>query len=124
MAKIYVGNLPFSASEADIRTLFSQHGTVESVSLPTDRETAILVGGGVGIPPMLYLAEKLAGKKAVAMAGATTRDLLPLKITSEADDATQPRMIIEEFSRDGFPSVVSTDDGSFGSRGCGTQAFE
>ena len=39
MAKIYVGNLPFSASEADERTLFSQHGTVESVSLPTDRET-------------------------------------------------------------------------------------
>jgi RNA recognition motif-containing protein len=39
MSKIYVGNLPFSASEADVRTLFSQHGTVESVSLPTDRET-------------------------------------------------------------------------------------
>jgi len=39
MAKIYVGNLPFSASETDVRTLFSQHGTVESVSLPTDRET-------------------------------------------------------------------------------------
>jgi RNA recognition motif-containing protein len=39
MSKIYVGNLPFTASEADIRTLFSQHGTVESVSLPTDRET-------------------------------------------------------------------------------------
>jgi RNA recognition motif-containing protein len=39
MAKIYVGNLPFSANETEIRTLFSQHGTVESVSLPTDRET-------------------------------------------------------------------------------------
>jgi RNA recognition motif-containing protein len=39
MSKIYVGNLPFSASEADVRALFSQHGTVESVSLPTDRET-------------------------------------------------------------------------------------
>ncbi len=39
MAKIYVGNLPFTASEADVRTLFSQHGAVESVSLPTDRET-------------------------------------------------------------------------------------
>lgn len=39
MAKIYVGNLPFTATEADVRTLFSQHGTVESVSLPTDRET-------------------------------------------------------------------------------------
>jgi cold-inducible RNA-binding protein len=39
MAKIYVGNLPFSASDADVRALFSQYGTVESVSLPTDRET-------------------------------------------------------------------------------------
>jgi RNA recognition motif-containing protein len=39
MAKIYVGNLPFTASEADVRTLFAQHGTVEAVSLPTDRET-------------------------------------------------------------------------------------
>src|ERR1700733_6665488 len=39
MAKIYVGNLPFTASEADIRALFSQHGTVESVALPMDRET-------------------------------------------------------------------------------------
>jgi len=39
MAKIYVGNLPFTATDTEIRTLFSQHGTVESVSLPTDRET-------------------------------------------------------------------------------------
>jgi len=39
VAKIYVGNLPFTATDAEIRTLFSQHGTVESVSLPTDRDT-------------------------------------------------------------------------------------
>jgi RNA recognition motif-containing protein len=39
MAKIYVGNLPFTATDAEIRTLFSQHGTVESVTLPTDRDT-------------------------------------------------------------------------------------
>jgi RNA recognition motif-containing protein len=39
MTKIYVGNLPFSASENEVRDLFSQHGTVESVSLITDRET-------------------------------------------------------------------------------------
>ena len=32
MAKIYVGNLPFSADEAAVRALFSQHGTVESVA--------------------------------------------------------------------------------------------
>ena len=39
MSKIYVGNLSFSASEQDLRELFSQHGTVDSVSLITDRET-------------------------------------------------------------------------------------
>src|SRR5579885_3357105 len=39
MAKIYVGNLPFTATEEQVRALFAPHGTVESVSLPTDRET-------------------------------------------------------------------------------------
>jgi len=39
MSKIYVGNLPFSADEASVRTLFEQHGPVDSVSLINDRET-------------------------------------------------------------------------------------
>jgi RNA recognition motif-containing protein len=39
MAKIYVGNLPFSATEDQVRALFAAHGTVESVALPNDRET-------------------------------------------------------------------------------------
>jgi RNA recognition motif-containing protein len=39
MAKIYVGNLPFSATEDQVRALFAEHGTVESIALPTDRET-------------------------------------------------------------------------------------
>jgi RNA recognition motif-containing protein len=37
--KLYVGNLPFSATEDEIRDLFSQYGNVVSVSLITDRET-------------------------------------------------------------------------------------
>lgn len=37
--KLYLGNLPFSATEDEIRDLFSAHGEVESVSLITDRET-------------------------------------------------------------------------------------
>lgn len=36
---IYVGNLPFSATEAELERLFSQHGEVSSVKLITDRET-------------------------------------------------------------------------------------
>ena len=39
MTKLYVGNLPWSASEDDIRELFSPIGVIESVSLITDRET-------------------------------------------------------------------------------------
>jgi RNA recognition motif-containing protein len=39
MSKIYVGNLPFSADESAVRALFAQHGTVESVTLITDRDT-------------------------------------------------------------------------------------
>jgi cold-inducible RNA-binding protein len=39
MSKIYVGNLPFSADEAAVRTLFAAHGTVDSVALISDRDT-------------------------------------------------------------------------------------
>ena len=39
MSKIYVGNLPFSASEDSVRTLFAQHGSVDSVALINDRDT-------------------------------------------------------------------------------------
>jgi len=35
----YVGNLPFSATENEIKDLFGQHGTVHSVALINDRET-------------------------------------------------------------------------------------
>ena len=37
--KIYVGNLPFSATEDELRELFGEHGTVRSVNLITDRDT-------------------------------------------------------------------------------------
>jgi RNA recognition motif-containing protein len=39
MTKLYVGNLPFSATEDQVRTLFAEVGPVESVSLINDRET-------------------------------------------------------------------------------------
>jgi RNA recognition motif-containing protein len=39
MKKLYVGNLPYSATEDELRDLFEQHGNVQSVSVITDRET-------------------------------------------------------------------------------------
>ena len=45
--KIYVGNLPWGASEADLRDFFSTVGEVHSVAVITDRETGRSRGFGV-----------------------------------------------------------------------------
>lgn len=37
--RLYVGNLPYSVSENELRRLFSQAGTVVSVTMPLDRQT-------------------------------------------------------------------------------------
>ncbi len=37
--KLYVGNIPFTATEDELRSLFEQHGSVESINVITDRET-------------------------------------------------------------------------------------
>src|SRR5437762_6521894 len=87
-------------------------------------QRAILVGGGVGIPPMLYLAEKLAGRRVVAFCGALRRDLLPLAVVSEPRASGEASLCIAEFARHGIPTVVTTDDGSAGFRGLVTQALE
>ena len=39
VTKLYVGNLPFTATEDAVRALFAPHGTVEKISLITDRDT-------------------------------------------------------------------------------------
>ena len=44
--KLYVGNLPFSATEQTILSKFAECGTVESVKLITDRDTGRSKGFG------------------------------------------------------------------------------
>jgi RNA recognition motif-containing protein len=39
MTKLYVGNLPFTATDESVRALFAAHGTVETVALINDRDT-------------------------------------------------------------------------------------
>lgn len=46
MKKLYVGNLPWSTSEEELRQMFEAMGTVESVALITDRETGRSRGFG------------------------------------------------------------------------------
>ena len=45
-SKIYVGGLPYSATESELSELFSQHGTVESVNVITDKFTGQSRGFG------------------------------------------------------------------------------
>ena len=44
--KLYVGNLPYSASEEDLSTKFATCGTVESAKLIIDRDTGRSKGFG------------------------------------------------------------------------------
>ena len=37
--RIYVGNMPFSMNDEQVRELFEQHGKVDSVNIITDRQT-------------------------------------------------------------------------------------
>ncbi|MET0293121.1 MAG: RNA-binding protein [Steroidobacteraceae bacterium] len=46
MTTLYVGNLPFSATEQDVRAVFERHGDVRSVSLVSDRGTGLPKGFG------------------------------------------------------------------------------
>ncbi len=46
MKNIFVGNLNFGATEAAVRSLFEQYGTVERVSIVTDRDTGQARGFG------------------------------------------------------------------------------
>ena len=43
---IYVGNLPYSTEESDLRKVFEAHGNVENVKIIRDRETGRSRGFG------------------------------------------------------------------------------
>ncbi len=61
MKNIYVGNLSYSATEESVRALFEAYGTVERVSIVTDRDTG--QPRGFGFVEMTNDAE---GDKAIA----------------------------------------------------------
>jgi dihydroorotate dehydrogenase electron transfer subunit len=90
---------------------------------------AWLVAGGVGLPPMLWLAEALRreARDVVAFCGAQRAELLPLTLDpkeSPVKDASRAVLAAEEFRRHGVPVVVSTDDGSLGFPGHVGRALE
>ncbi|MEK6798247.1 MAG: dihydroorotate dehydrogenase electron transfer subunit [Planctomycetota bacterium] len=93
-----------------------------------DRLHAWLIAGGVGVPPMLWLAEALraAQRETIAFCGAQRRDLLALTIDGSCPlDPSARRAVLSaaEFRLHGAAVIVSTDDGSIGFRGHVGQAL-
>lgn len=87
-----------------------------------DKPHAWLVAGGVGLPPMLWLAEALhaAGRQSIAFCGAQRGDLIALALDASvplARDAALATLSATEFAAVHTPVVVSTDDGSVGFAG-------
>lgn len=83
------------------------------------KSAAWMIAGGVGLPPMLWLAGALhqAGKRGVAFCGAQTADLLPLTSIPEVSPDTEAEnatVCCGEFADADTPAVISTDDGSLG----------
>lgn len=74
-------------------------------------EEKLLVGGGVGLAPLYYLAKALVsrGEKVRLFAGGRNRDDI---------------LCITEFERLGVESYVSTDDGTLGESGLVTRVLE
>lgn len=65
-SKIYVGGLPYSATEQQLSELFAPHGTVESARVITDKFTGQSRGFG-----FVEMATEEEAKKAIAALNAT-----------------------------------------------------
>ncbi len=65
MTKIFVGNLPFSTTEQDLRDMFAPYGSVQSAKIVTDRDSGQSRGFGFVEMPNFEAAraiESLNGK--------------------------------------------------------------
>lgn len=94
--------------------------------IPADDRPLLLVGGGVGIPPLLYLARRLreAGKSNITVVfGAASHDLLPVRRVAEPSTAGEPLACLALPGYETAPAVVTTDDGTLGLRGRVTDAI-
>jgi RNA recognition motif-containing protein len=58
MKKIFVGNFPYNMTESELRSMFEPFGTVESVTVATERDTGRVRGFGFIEMPNDEEAEK------------------------------------------------------------------
>ena len=86
MKNLYVGNLPHTTTEAELRTVFQAHGEVEKVSIVTDRETGRARGFA-----FVEMTNSEEADKAVAALNGTELGGRALKINEAKPKTDRPR---------------------------------
>ncbi len=86
MKNLYVGNLPHSTTEAELRDLFGAHGAVEKITLVTDRDTGR--SRGFGFVEMTNASE---ADKAISALNGSDLGGRPLTINEAKPKADRPK---------------------------------
>jgi cold-inducible RNA-binding protein len=86
MKNLYVGNLPHSTTESELRNLFAAHGQVDSVSIITDRETGRARGFA-----FVEMSDSGEAEKAIAALNGSELAGRALKINEAKPKAERPR---------------------------------
>jgi RNA recognition motif-containing protein len=86
MKNLYVGNLPHSTTEAELRNLFEAHGPVEKITLVTDRDTGQSRGFG-----FVEMANASEADKAIAALNGTALGGRTLTINEAKPKTDRPR---------------------------------
>lgn len=94
--------------------------------IPDGKKTVLLLGGGMGTPPLQHLAQNLTtsdkGIDVISLAGAKTAEALPFE--GQLDEISQQLgFSVPEFAKYGIESIVATDDGSAGYHGLVTDCL-
>ena len=86
MKNIYVGNLPHSTTESELRGVFEAHGAVEKVSIVTDRETGRARGFA-----FVEMSNSVEADKAIAALNGSDLGGRALKINEAQPKADRPK---------------------------------
>ena len=85
-SKLYVGNLPYTTSSSDLEQLFSQHGTVQSAEVISDRETGRSKGFG-----FVQMGSDEEAQAAIAALNGTAQDGRNLTVNEAKPREERPR---------------------------------
>lgn len=98
------GTAVFSQLQAgDTLDCLGPQGNGFDVSVMSSGQTALLIGGGIGVPPLVELAKELKNKG--------------MHVFAVLGFATKDAVILEEKMRLYADVIVTTDDGSYGQKG-------